>query len=74
MNCVAVSPALFWRKNVNNLFGIDYHARAFEEYPNLAASGLVCDCRYFGLYYFAAVKFDPDAGVYAVIHIVSILP
>jgi hypothetical protein len=50
------------------LFGVDYHTRAFEEYPNLAPGGLVCDCRYFGLDNLAAVEFDPDAGAYAVVH------
>ena len=35
--------------------------------------GLVRDGRYLSFYKFAAVEADPDAGAYAVIHIVSIL-
>ena len=33
-----------------------------------AASGLVRDCFYLGLYNFAAVEFDPHARAYVVVH------
>jgi hypothetical protein len=36
-------------------------------------SGLIRDCRYLSLDNFTAVKADPDAGAYAVVHIVSVL-
>jgi hypothetical protein len=41
--------ALFWRKNFDDLFGVDCHTRAFEEYPNLPACGLIHDSRYLSL-------------------------
>jgi cyanophycinase len=69
-----ISRELFWRKNFNNLLGVDDHTRAFEEYPNLAPGGLVYNRRYFGLDNLAAIEFDPNARAYAVIHIASILP
>ena len=61
------------RKNRDNLCWIDRRGHVAIDDLKFSPGGLVCHCAYFSLDNFAAVKPDPDAGPYAVIHVVSIL-
>jgi hypothetical protein len=56
-----------------NLLRVDRRRDAPIDDLHLAASGLICDRRYLGFDFLAAVKTDSDAGAYAVIHILYAL-
>jgi len=60
------------REDFGNLRGIDRRGNVAVEDLQFSASGLVRDCRYLSLDNLSAVEANPDAGAYAVIHIVSI--
>jgi hypothetical protein len=69
MTCLA----LCCRQNFGNLRWINRRGNVAVDDLQFSASGLVRDYRYLSLNDFAAVKADPDAGAYAVIHFLSIL-
>ena len=61
------------RQNVGNLRWINRRDHVAVNDLQFSTSGPVRDCCYLSLDNFAAVEADPDAGAYAVIHIVIIL-
>ena len=60
------------REDFCKLRGIDRRDHVAINDLQFSAGGLVRDCCYLSFDNFAAVKADPDAGAYAVVHIVSI--
>jgi hypothetical protein len=69
----SIVPSLSLLQNFGNLRWIDRRGHVAIDDLKFSAGGLVCDGGYFSLDNLAAVEADPDAGAYAVIHIVSIL-
>jgi hypothetical protein len=67
-------PKLGCRQDFGNLRWIDRCGYIAVDDLQFSASGLVRDRRYLSLDNFAAVEAHPDAGAYAVIHILSIRP
>jgi hypothetical protein len=69
LNCLALAC---WQ-DFGNLRGINRHGHVSVDDLQFSPSGLVRDCHYLSLDNFAAIKADPDAEAYAVIHMAIIL-
>ena len=69
--CASGDAFLSLLQDFGNLRRINRRGHVAVDDLQFSASGLVRDCRYLSLDNFAAVKTDPDAGAYAVIHIVK---
>jgi hypothetical protein len=61
-------------QNFGNLRWIDRCRHVALDDLQFSASGLVRDCRYLSLDNFAAVEADPDAGAYAIVHVLKCTP
>ena len=64
----SIVPSLSLLQNFGNLPWIDRRDHVAVDDLQFPASGLVRDCGYLSLDNFAAVKADPDAGAYVVVH------
>ena len=73
MSRLGLAFALRCRQDFGNLRWIDRRGHVAVDDLKFSPGGLVRDRCYRGLDNFAAVKADPDAGAYAVIHIAIIL-
>jgi hypothetical protein len=65
---------LWGREDCDNLRGINRSGHVAIDDLKFSSGGLVCDGGYLSLDKFAAVEAHPDAGTYAVIHILKYTP